>query len=80
MTAIRTKANALDRAVGTRIRTMREAAGLEPTTCAAFAGIPVHKFKQYEKGSRRIPSTELHALSKVLSVPLAALFTSLKIG
>ena len=79
MAATVSKASPVDVAVGARLRTLREEAGLHLTTCAAFAGIPVHRFKKYEKGSLRISSAELHTLSKVLSVPLAAFFTSLNI-
>ncbi|HNY20619.1 MAG TPA: cupin domain-containing protein [Treponemataceae bacterium] len=63
------------RAIGERIRGLRDACGISSATLAAECGITEKELEAYEKGSSDIPVGTLHSIAKHFGVELNTLLT-----
>jgi transcriptional regulator with XRE-family HTH domain len=68
------RATATDIAVGQRIRTFRNNAGLSQTELADQIGVTFQQVQKYEKGTNRVGAGRLKHIASALSVPIAAFF------
>ena len=66
--------NPIDIYVGARIRARRLMLGMSQTSLADRLGITFQQVQKYEKGTNRVGSSRLMAISEVLGVPVAYFF------
>lgn len=64
----------IDIDVGSRIRVRRKLLGLSQSRLADALGITFQQVQKYEKGSNRVSSSELQAISQILGTTPSALF------
>jgi transcriptional regulator with XRE-family HTH domain len=60
--------------VGSRVRVRRLELGLSQTALANELGVTFQQVQKYEKGTNRIGASRLHAMARVLSVPVTYFF------
>src|SRR5438477_511635 len=60
--------------VGSRVRVRRLELGLSQTALANELGVTFQQVQKYEKGTNRIGASRLHAMSRVLGVPVTYFF------
>lgn len=63
-----------DRAVGARVRQMRQALSYSQGKLAAACGVTFQQIQKYENGSNRISAGRLIQIARVLDVPVARIF------
>jgi transcriptional regulator with XRE-family HTH domain len=66
-------AGAVDKKIGTRIRTRRLEIGMSQEALAAKLGITFQQVQKYEKGVNRVAASTLLDLSEALGVPVTEL-------
>jgi transcriptional regulator with XRE-family HTH domain len=76
-TAARTP-DAVDRAVGARLRARRRDLGLTLAALAERIGVTGHQLRKYETGRNRIGASMLFKLSRVLSMPVGSFFDEVR--
>jgi transcriptional regulator with XRE-family HTH domain len=59
----------IDREVGTRLRALREEAGMSQTALAERAGITFQQVQKYENGANRVSISRLIQFCEALDVP-----------
>lgn len=64
----------MDAFVGQRITARRQALGLSQTALAQSLGVSFQQVQKYEAGTNRVPASRLHALARVLAMPLSDFF------
>ncbi|MCJ2132159.1 helix-turn-helix domain-containing protein [Methylobacterium sp. E-045] len=64
----------VDRAIGLRIATLREAKGLSQTELGQHVGVTFQQIQKYEKGANRVSSGRLQQIAQFLEVPMSVLF------
>jgi transcriptional regulator with XRE-family HTH domain len=69
------RANAVDAAVGARIRNLRLRNGLSQTELGEQIGVTFQQIQKYEKGTNRISASRLAALAKFFGLPVAAFYS-----
>lgn len=67
-------ANAVDKAVGAKIRELRTLRGLSQERLGAEIGLTFQQIQKYERGGNRIGAGRLAQIAEVLDVPVSALF------
>ncbi len=67
----------VDEHVGNRVRLRRKLLGLSQTTLGQALGIAFQQVQKYERGTNRISSSTLYAISRVLDVPVSYFFDGL---
>lgn len=67
-------ANAVDKAVGAKIRELRTLRGLSQEKLGAEIGLTFQQVQKYERGGNRIGAGRLAQIAEVLDVPVSALF------
>jgi transcriptional regulator with XRE-family HTH domain len=60
--------------VGQRLRQRRAALGMSQERLGELLGVTYQQVQKYERGANRIGSSRLHALSRVLDVPVSYFF------
>src|SRR6476620_107288 len=60
--------------VGSRVRVRRLELGLSQTALANELGVTFQQVQKYEKGTNRIGASRLHAMARVLGVPVTYFF------
>jgi len=65
--------NSIDRAIAKHIRIYRVQVGLDAEACADKIGVSADEYQSYERGTARIPASQLVLLAALLNVPVAAL-------
>lgn len=70
--------DSLDVAIGRRLTTLREIAGLTRTELAARAGLPLMEIIAHEDGSLRLGATRMFALCVILNAKPADLLAGLQ--
>ena len=68
---------AIDRHVGSAIRTTREARRLDVEQLAEGLAVPAMQVRQYEAGELRVPASRLFAISEQLGTPISTFFQGL---
>lgn len=71
---------AVDVAVGARVRLLRVTRGMSQTALGEHLGITFQQIQKYEKGTNRIGSSRLAQIAKVLDVPVSTLFETVAQG
>lgn|SRR5215831_10342132 len=66
--------DAIDAAIGHRIRIERSARGITQTELATSVGISFQQLQKYEKGTNRITAGRLVAVAASIGIPVADLF------
>jgi transcriptional regulator with XRE-family HTH domain len=66
--------NALDKHVGGKLRSAREAISETPETLARVMGASVADYERMERGEQRPPAESLHQAALYLRVPIAYFF------
>jgi transcriptional regulator with XRE-family HTH domain len=66
--------NPIDAYVGSRIRVARMAAGLSQEQLGKALGLTFQQVQKYEKGINRVGASRLHAISRILLVPVSYFF------
>lgn len=69
--------NAVDRALGARIRTLRLSADMTQEAFAEKLGVTFQQIQKYEKGLTRIAASRLYKMARVLKCEMGALFDGL---
>ncbi len=72
--------NPVDVHVGARLRQRRTLLRMSQTTLGEGIGISFQQMQKYEKGTNRISSSRLFALSRVLDVPVEYFFDDMPAG
>jgi transcriptional regulator with XRE-family HTH domain len=67
----------VDRHVGARIRLRRTMLRLSQEKLASAIGLTFQQVQKYERGATRVSASKLHALSRVLGVPIGFFFEGL---
>lgn len=67
----------IDKQVGARIRTRRQALQISQGGLAEAAGVTFQQIQKYEKGSNRVSTSRLAQIAEALEVPVAYLFDGL---
>jgi len=67
-------ADAYDRAVGLRVRTLRLARRMSQADLGQRLGVTFQQVQKYENGANRIGAGRLQHIAEILGVPVAALF------
>ena len=65
---------ALDAAVGARLRSARQLAGMSQTDLALRVGVSFQQVQKYEKGMNRIGASRLQQFAEILNVSVAFFF------
>ena len=79
MGTAQTKApNAIDIAVGRRIRQRRAMLGFSQTKLATELGVTFQQVQKYEKGVNRVGSSRLQSIARVLEVSVSYFFDELE--
>lgn len=60
--------------VGSRVRVRRTVLGMSQERLADQLGITFQQVQKYENGSNRMGASRLHAISRVLNVPVSFMF------
>jgi transcriptional regulator with XRE-family HTH domain len=68
------KADAYDREVGLRVRTLRISRRMSQSGLGDRLGITFQQIQKYESGSNRIGAGRLQRIAEIFEVPVAALF------
>lgn len=71
------RTNAVDAAVGKRIRLRRTTLGLSQERLAEALGLTFQQVQKYEKGANRVGASRLFDLARVLQVPVEYFFEDL---
>lgn len=71
------RTNAVDAAVGKRIRQRRTELAMSQEKLAEFLGLTFQQVQKYEKGVNRVGASRLFDLARVLAVPLEYFFEDL---
>ena len=64
--------------VGQRIRHHRRVIGMSMEKMAAEIGISYQQLQKYETGANRVVASRLHAVARVLDMPVASFFEGLQ--
>jgi transcriptional regulator with XRE-family HTH domain len=72
--------NALDKHVGAKLRSAREAISETPETLARVMGVSVEDYERIERGEERPSAEGLHLAALLLRVPIAYFFIDLATG
>ena len=64
----------LDEFIGSRIRELRQAAGVPVEKVAATLSLPLDNYLAFEAGERRMPTGTMLDIASFFKVPLASLF------
>lgn len=72
--SIRLESEAIDRAVGQRVRQLRVERGLGQEALAAEIGVTYQQLHKYEKGINRIAASRLYAIAQALGASIDAFF------
>ncbi len=67
----------VDEHVGNRVRLRRKLLGMSQTTLGQALGIAFQQVQKYERGTNRISSSTLYAISRVLDVQVSYFFDGL---
>jgi transcriptional regulator with XRE-family HTH domain len=62
------QADALDEAIGSRVRTLRRRRGMSQTALAGALGLSYQQMQKYERGSSRMPVSILVQIARALDV------------
>ncbi|MCI5060423.1 MAG: helix-turn-helix domain-containing protein [Alphaproteobacteria bacterium] len=68
------KAEGLDRQIGERLKAMRKVRNMTQEDLASQVGITFQQIQKYENGKNRVSASRLHALSRILGIPLGYFF------
>ncbi len=68
------KPNPVDIHVGSRLRLRRTLLGLSQEKLGDSVGLTFQQIQKYERGANRISASRMHALSRVLDVPVSFFF------
>jgi len=63
-----------DRAIGERLKQLRQAQGMSQTTLAEAIGVTFQQVQKYERGINRIGSGRLQRIAAVLGTTVSALY------
>ncbi len=66
--------NPIDVHVGARVRARRLVLAMTQETLGSELGISFQQVQKYEKGTNRISASRLHAIARLLRVPVASFF------
>jgi len=69
------RSNAVDAAVGARIRNLRLRNKLSQTSLGEQLGVTFQKVQKYESGKNRVSAARLAQLAKLFELPVAALYS-----
>ena len=67
-------AHAIDKQVGSKVRTRRLALGMSQSILADAVGLTFQQIRKYEKGVNRISASRLQQFSGILRVPVQFFF------
>ena len=70
-----TRANAVDAAVGARIRNLRLRSRLSQTDLGKQVGVTFQQIQKYEKGMNRVSAGRLAEFAKLFGLPVAAFYS-----
>lgn len=70
-------ANAIDAALGERLRTRRRELGMSQEHLAGLLGVTFQQIQKYESGQNRIAASRLLAAALALDMPIADFFQGL---
>ena len=68
----------MDREVGLRIRSRRQAVGLSQQQMAELIGVTYQQLHKYEKGTNRVSAGQLHTIALVLGTDVAFFFDNIE--
>ena len=68
------KPNPVDIHVGSRVRLRRTLLGFSQEKLGEAVGLTFQQIQKYERGANRISASRMHALSRVLDVPVSFFF------
>lgn len=71
---MRAKTNAIDAAVGARIRNLRLRNKLSQTDVGDDVGVTFQQIQKYENGANRVRASRLSQLAKLFGVPITAFY------
>ncbi|MFD1192024.1 helix-turn-helix domain-containing protein [Phenylobacterium conjunctum] len=71
-------AREIDSYVGTRVRALRQMAGLSQQRLAEALGLTFQQVQKYERGSNRISASKLLQIAQVLQAPVGVFFDGLE--
>ena len=77
MAANNRRPHPVDAHVGQRIRHHRRVIGMSMEKMAVELGISYQQFQKYETAANRVGASRLHAIARVLDVPVASFFEGL---
>jgi transcriptional regulator with XRE-family HTH domain len=66
--------SAIDRHIGTRIRTARNMASMSQGTLARKLGLTFQQVQKYEKGTNRVGAGRLQRIAEIFDVPMTFFF------
>jgi transcriptional regulator with XRE-family HTH domain len=69
--------NPVDRHVGSRLRELRNGAGLSQEKLGVALGVTFQQVQKYEKGLNRLGASRLQSAARVLGVPVNTFFDGL---
>jgi transcriptional regulator with XRE-family HTH domain len=69
----------VDRQLGVRVRSFRDAAGVSMSSAAVLIGCSLAEYRELEAGSKRFKALELTALADRLGVPVSEIFDAVAI-
>lgn len=72
--------NPVDAQVGRRIRVARLALGMSQARLGDALGLTFQQVQKYEKGVNRVGAGRLHAIARILSVPISYFFETADVG
>ena len=72
------RANAVDRHVGARLKTRREARRIDETGLARLTGMSAAQIERYERGIRRIAAPHLFAFAKALHAEIGFFYNGIE--
>lgn len=67
-------ASPMDRAIGRRIRSFRDAAGIGQVALAEKLGVTFQQVQKYESGTNRVAASRLYQIATALDVPIVRFF------
>lgn len=68
----------IDRAVGRKIRRLRQAAGMSRADLAASAGIPLEELIDHERGALPLPVSRMPFLCEAIGCPMGTIVRTVR--
>ena len=72
------RVSAIDAHVGRRVRMARLAGGISQEKLATALGVTFQQIQKYENGVNRVAPGRLHAIAKILNLPVSFFFEGLE--